>query len=114
MCSSDPHFRGDATKPNPEDFLLASISSCHMLLYLHLCAGIIVLEYQDNPKGVLSLGVNEKSRFTSVTLNPIVTVKETSMIAKANELHKEANEKCFIANSLNFPVKHYPIAQSLN
>ena len=48
--------------------------------------------------------------FTEVILNPIVVVTEQSMIEKANEWHKKANEFCFVANSVNFPVRHQPTA----
>ena len=106
--SSDPAFRGDKTKYNPEEFLVAAISSCHMLSYLHLCAvaGVVVTDYVDHATGIMVETPNGSGHFTEVTLNPIVTVTEISMIEKANELHKKANELCFIANSVNFPVGH--------
>lgn len=107
LCSSDPAFRGDGTKHNPEDFFIASLSSCHMLWYLHLCAdaGVIVVDYIDNVTGILT-EMTEGGRFTEVTLHPIITVKDESMKHKAIELHETANKKCFIANSVNFKVKH--------
>jgi organic hydroperoxide reductase OsmC/OhrA len=108
--SSDPAFLGDKTRYNPEDLLVASISSCHMLWYLHLCAeaGVIVIAYSDNAKGIMTETADGGGRFTGVTLYPAVTVKDASMIDKATELHKKANELCFIANSCNFPVYHEP------
>jgi organic hydroperoxide reductase OsmC/OhrA len=108
--SSDPAFRGDKTKHNPEELFLASLSSCHLLWYLHLCAeaGVIVTDYVDNATGIMVETVDGGGHFTEVTLNPIVTVAEKSMIEKASELHKKANELCFIANSVNFPVRHEP------
>ena len=110
LGSSDPAFRGDKTKHNPEDLLLASISSCHMLWYLHLCAvaGIIVTDYIDNATGIMIETANGGGKFTEATLNPIVTITDIAMTEKANELHKKANELCFVANSLNFPVHHKP------
>lgn len=110
LGSSDPAFRGDKTKHNPEDLLLASISSCHMLWYLHLCAmaGIIVTDYIDNATGIMIETANGGGKFTEATLNPIVTITDISMTERANELHKKANELCFVANSLNFPVYHKP------
>jgi len=107
--SSDPAFRGDKTKHNPEDLLVASLSACHMLTYLHLCAvaGVIVTDYIDTATGIMVDTPNGGGQFTEVTLNPIVTVTEQSMLDKANELHKKANELCFIANSVNFPVRHH-------
>lgn len=112
-ASSDPAFLGDKTKHNPEDLLLASLSSCHMLWYLHLCSvsGVIVLDYTDNATGILTETSNGSGHFREVTLNPVVTVQAASMIEKANELHKKANELCYIANSVNFPVHHTPMAK---
>lgn len=108
-ASSDPAFLGDPTRYNPEELLLASISSCHMLWYLHLCsdACVIVTAYSDNATG--SMEENSKGgRFVEVTLHPNVTVAEPSMEDKALALHAQANEKCFIANSCNFPIHHQP------
>ncbi|ASS49138.1 MAG: peroxiredoxin [Candidatus Fluviicola riflensis] len=108
--SSDPAFRGDKAKYNPEDLLLASIASCHMLGYLHLCseAGVIVVDYSDRATGLMEETPDGGGRFLFVTLFPAVTVTESSMVEKANELHHEANKLCFIANSLNFKVDHQP------
>lgn len=108
LGSSDPAFLGDKTKHNPEELLVASISSCHMLWYLHLCseAGVIIYDYIDNATGILIETSNGGGHFTEVTLNPIVTVMEIEMIEKATKIHHKANELCFIANSVNFPVRH--------
>ncbi len=116
LGSSDPAFRGDKTKHNPEELLVASLSSCHMLWYLHLCAeaGVIVVDYVDNATGIMMETSNGGRHFTEVTLNPIVIVTENSMVEKANELHKKANELCFIANSVNFPVLHKPTYKILD
>ena len=113
LGSSDPAFRGDKTKHNPEDLLLASVSSCHMLWYLHLCAvsGVIVTDYIDNATGIMIETSNGGGRFTEITLHPTVTITNSLMIEKANELHKKANELCFVANSLNFPVHHKPTCE---
>jgi organic hydroperoxide reductase OsmC/OhrA len=108
LCSSDPAFRGDKTRYNPEELLLASLSSCHMLWYLHLCAeaGIVVTNYTDHATGIMIETESGAGRFTEVTLNPMVTVSEKIMIDNAKEIHQKANELCFIANSVNFPVHH--------
>jgi len=110
LCSSDTPFRGDKSKHNPEDLLLSSLSSCHMLWYLHLCAdaGVIVIEYSDTATGTMIEKETGGGHFTEVTLHPIVKVSDQSMISKAIELHAKANEKCFIANSVNFKVNHQP------
>jgi len=113
LGSSDPAFRGDKTKHNPEELLIASISSCHMLWYLHLCseAAVIVTDYTDGATGLMIETSNGGGKFTEVTLNPIVTITDISMIKKANELHKKANKLCFVANSMNFPVYHVPMCK---
>lgn len=105
--SSDSAFRGDQTKYNPEEMLLASLSSCHMLWYLHLCseAGVIVTDYQDQPSGVMKEDP-QGGKFHKVVLNPVVEVKSATMIDMANHLHIKAHELCYIANSVNFPVLH--------
>ena len=109
-ASSDPAFRGDKTKHNPEELLVSSLSSCHMLWYLHLCseAGVIVIKYTDKATGTMVETDDGGGYFSEVTLHPAVVVLHESMIEKANELHHKANKLCFIANSCNFPVKHLP------
>lgn len=110
LSSSDPAFQGDNTKHNPEELFLASLSSCHMLWYLHLCAdaGVIVTSYEDKATAVMTEDPERGGFFVSATLNPVVEVGEKSMIEKANVLHEVAHKKCFIANSVNFPVNHNP------
>lgn len=113
MGSSDPLFRGDRTKYNPEELFLAALSGCHMLMYLHLCAvaGVIVVDYQDSASGHMAETPDGGGHFTEVTLYPVVTVAENSMIEKADALHHKANRLCFIANSCNFPVRHSPVTR---
>lgn len=104
--SSDPAFRGDKTKYNPEELLVSSISSCHMLWYLHLCTEnqVVVTAYVDDAKGVMEETANGSGKFVAVTLYPKVTVSDKSMLSKAEELHHQAHEMCFVANSCNFPI----------
>ena len=111
LGSSDPAFRGDKSRHNPEELLVAALSTCHMLSYLHVCvkAGIVVIDYVDHATGTMVETSNGAGRFKEVTLNPVVTITDESMIEKANALHKEASELCFIANSVNFPVRHMPV-----
>lgn len=113
-ASSDTAFMGDASKYNPEELLLAALSSCHMLWFLHLCSdnGIVVVEYTDNATGVMIETVSG-GHFTEVLLHPVVKITDKTNIEKANALHEEANKKCFIANSCNFPVKHEPTCTSI-
>lgn len=110
LGSSDPAFRGNKTRHNPEELLVSSLSACHMLWYLHLCsqAGVIVIDYIDNATGIMKETEDGGGQFTEVTLNPIVTVADKTMIEKANEIHKKTNKLCFVANSVNFPVSHKP------
>ena len=110
-ASSDPAFRGDKTRYNPEELFVASLSSCHMLWFLHLCArkGVVVTDYTDKPTGIMVETKNGGGKFREVTLNPTITVTDASMTDKIDELHRKANELCFIANSVNFPVYHKSI-----
>lgn len=109
--SADPAFRGDATGWNPEELLLAALSACHKLWYLHLCAvnGIKVLTYVDEASAVMTEG-NEKmpGHFVSARLSPRITISQDSDPNKAHALHDQAHEACFIANSVNFPVHCSP------
>lgn len=109
-ASSDSHFRGDPSRYTPEDLLVASLSGCHMLWYLHLCAvnGVIVVEYTDDAEGEMLENKDGSGQFEQVTLYPRVVVAEPSMMEKAASLHTEANKMCFIARSVNFPVHHRP------
>ena len=105
--SSDPAFRGDPSMHNPEDLLVAALSACHMLWYLHLAAarGIVVTGYRDDAGGTMREGENGQGRFTGVILRPVVTIAQGDKAAAA-ALHGEAHRNCFIANSVNFPVTH--------
>src|SRR5215470_345501 len=104
--SSDPAFRGDPSRWNPEELLVASLSTCHMLWYLHLAAeqGIVVTAYTDQPEGAMEEGPDGAGRFRRVVLRPTVTVAAGSDPERVSALHHIAHEKCFVANSVNFPV----------
>jgi organic hydroperoxide reductase OsmC/OhrA len=110
-ASSDPAFRGDTARWNPELELTAALSQCHMLWYLHLCAvaGVIVTSYTDDAHGVMTENDDGSGRFIEVVLRPRVTVAGPEVIDTATSLHTEAHAKCFIANSVNFPVRHEPV-----
>ena len=107
--SADPTFRGDPALYNPEDLLVAALAGCHMLTYLALSAraGVEVVSYEDAASGTMVL-TGEGGHFTEVTLRPRVGVAPGSDLAKARELHAAAHSYCFIANSVNFPVKNEP------
>jgi len=108
--SSDPAFLGDAARWNPEELLLASVAACHELWYLGLCAaaGVIVTAYEDRPEGTMVEEADGSGRFTAILLRPHVTLADAADEPRALALHREANAKCFIANSLNLPVGHAP------
>jgi len=108
--SSDPAFLGDPNRHNPEEQLVAALSSCHLLWYLHLCstAGIVVTEYSDEASGIMGENKDGSGQFTEVTLRPQVVIEEKEMVDKAMALHKKAHEYCFIARSVNFPVNCEP------
>lgn len=108
--SSDPAFRGDRSRWNPEQLLVASVAQCHMLWYLHLCAvnQVVVTAYTDTPTGVMAETADGGGHFTSVILRPQVTVTDPSMTSRAAALHEEAHKLCFVANSVNFPITVEP------
>ena len=115
LGSSDAAFRGDKTKHTPEDLFVSTLSTCHMLWYLHLCAvnGVVVIDYVDQATGTMEETADGSGRFTEITLNPVVIVADPSMVDKANALHHDAHKMCFISNSVNFPVTHKPSATAL-
>ncbi len=110
-ASSDPAFRGDPKRYNPEELLVASLSSCHMLWYLHLATvnDVIVVSYQDIAEGVMTEQPDGGGAFTEVVLCPEIVLAPGSDLARAHNLHRLAHAKCFIANSVNFPVRHEPV-----
>ena len=107
-CSNDPMLGGDPSKYNPEDMLIAAISSCHMLWYLHLCAmaGVTVTAYEDNPVGIGESEPDGTGRFIEAVLRPKITITANSDREKAIALHDEIHKYCFIARSVNFPVRY--------
>jgi organic hydroperoxide reductase OsmC/OhrA len=109
--SSDPTFHGDRTRYNPEQLLLAALSQCHMLSFLHVAVkhGVVVTGYTDNATGMMRLNRDGSGQFETVTLRPTVTLQDASHVGLVDELHNEANKVCFIARSVNFPVLHSPV-----
>lgn len=107
-ASADRPFRGDPAKWNPEDLLLAALSECHLLSYLHACvgAGVVVVGYHDEASGFMVEDGRGGGAFREVILRPRVTVADQSMVDAATAAHAQAHEWCFIANSVNFPVRH--------
>lgn len=110
MGSSDPAFLGDPSRYNPEELFLSSLSACHMLWYLHLCAvnKIVVTHYTDKATGIMEESKDATGKFKSVTLHPVVTITSKDLAERAATLHAEANSLCYIANSCNFKVVHDP------
>ncbi|WP_299843326.1 OsmC family protein [uncultured Roseovarius sp.] len=107
-CSNDPLLGGDPTLHNPEDLLIASLSACHMLWYLHLAsdAGIVVQSYADDPLAVGETDKTGASRFLRATLRPQITVPDGTDLALADTIHHQIHKTCFIARSVNFPVDY--------
>lgn len=108
--SSDPAFRGDVDRWNPEELLLASLAQCHMLSYLHVAVkhGVTVTSYRDDAVGVLVQTSDGGGRFSSATLRPVVTVTDGTDERLVQSLHGEAARLCFIAASVDFEVVHEP------
>lgn len=109
-ASSDSAFRGDPSRHTPEDLLVSSLSGCHMLWYLHLCAvnGVVVLRYRDEAEAEMVENEDGSGQFSKVILHPRVVVSKSSMFEKAQTLHDEAHRMCFIARSVNFSMQHNP------
>jgi len=110
LASSDPAYRGDSARWNPEELLVASLAACHKLWYLHLCAdaGVVVTAYADLADGWMAPDEDGVVRFTRVLLRPVVTIATSSDVELARSLHAEAHRRCYIANSVSFPVEHHP------
>lgn len=105
--SAAPEYRGDASLPNPEELLVAALSSCHMLTFLAICArkGIVVDRYEDDARGVLEKGANGKVQVTRVVLRPRVAFASARPDAAAlASLHHQAHEGCFISSSVKTEV----------
>ena len=109
--SADPTFHGDRERYNPEQLLLAALAQCHMLSFLHVAVkhGVVVTDYRDEALGLMTLNRDGSGQFERVTLRPHVTVADAAQVELAGQLHHEANQLCFIARSVNFPVEHEPV-----
>lgn len=111
LASSDRVFRGDASKWNPEDLLVAALSECHLLSYLHaaVTAGVVVTAYEDSASAIMAEDGLGGGSFREVVLRPVVTVADAGMCETARDAHEQAHRWCFIANSVNFPVIVEPV-----
>jgi organic hydroperoxide reductase OsmC/OhrA len=109
--SSDKSFGGDASRWNPEDLLVASASTCHMLWYLHLCAvsDVVVLDYRDEPEGLMIEEADGSGAFSRIVLRPRIKLAASSSEQRARELHHEAHRMCFIANSVKCEIATEPV-----
>lgn len=114
--SSDPAFRGDPARWNPEELLVVSLSQCHMLWFLHLAAvnQVVVTEYVDRPYGTMLEHDDGAGQFVRVVLKPEITIADPSMRDRSHKLHEEAHAKCYVARSVNFPVLHEPTVHVRN
>ncbi|GAA2873517.1 peroxiredoxin [Actinoplanes cyaneus] len=108
--SADPTFRGDPARWNPEELLLVALAQCHMLSFLHVCtaAKVVVTDYADTPHGTMTTTADGAGSFDEVVLRPRVTLADPAQAGLLDELHERAHRLCFIANSVNFPVRHEP------
>jgi organic hydroperoxide reductase OsmC/OhrA len=108
--SADPQFMGERTRWNPEELLVAALSACHQLWYLHLCsdAGVIVTAYEDRAEGLMLESAGGEGRFARVVLRPNVGISAASDAGLAAALHRKAHGLCFIARSVAFPVECEP------
>ena len=108
--SSDPHFRGDASRWNPEELLVGALAACHQLWYLHLCAvnQVTVLAYRDRASGAMAEHADGSGEFQRVLLRPDVEIAAGCDPKTAMRLHDEAARLCLLARSVSFPVEHEP------
>jgi organic hydroperoxide reductase OsmC/OhrA len=115
-ASADPVFLGDADRYNPEELLVASLSQCHMLWFLHLAAdcGVVVTGYHDQARGILAENPDGSGQFEAVELAPEVTVADRASVDVAEALHERAHELCYIAKSVTFPVNCTPTTRIAN
>jgi organic hydroperoxide reductase OsmC/OhrA len=111
--SSDPAFRGDASRYNPEELLLGALSACHMLWVLHLCAdaGIAITEYQDDAVGEMVEHGDGSGEFTRVMLRPRMKITDPARISEAIAIHDRAHQVCCLARSVNSAVEHEPVVR---
>lgn len=111
-ASADRTFHGDRDRWNPEELLLAALSQCHLLSFLHVAtaAGVIVTAYTDSPTGILTTHDDGSGQFSEATLRPHVIIADETRLGELPELHRRASQKCFIAASIAFPVRHEPTA----
>lgn len=111
QVSAAKKFKGDASLLNPEELILSSLMSCHMMSYQYVCAqaGITLLAYEDQATLTLTVAADGSGRITHATLHPTCTIAATDAIALATQLHDQAHQLCFIANSCNFPIKIKPL-----
>jgi organic hydroperoxide reductase OsmC/OhrA len=112
--SSDPAFRGDPARYNPEELLVGTLSTCHMLWVLHLCAeaGIVVTEYADDAWGEMVEHADGSGEFTRVLLRPRMRITEAARAGEAAAIHDDAHRLCFLARSMRFAVEHEPVVQT--
>jgi organic hydroperoxide reductase OsmC/OhrA len=116
LGSADPAFRGDPSRWNPEQLLVAALAQCHLLTYLWLAVqeGIVVTAYQDAPTGTMLAEPDGSGRFAEVTLRPTVTITAAADVDRAQALHDRVGDYCFIARSINFPLHHEPTTRTVD
>lgn len=115
LGSSDPAFRGDPSRYSPEELFVASLSQCHMLWFLHMAAraGVVVVGYTDRATGTMRVESAGAGQFVEVVLHPGITVDGRVSEELVARLHRQAHDHCFISRSVNFPVRHAPLATQM-
>jgi organic hydroperoxide reductase OsmC/OhrA len=104
-ASSAPEYKGDPAKADPEEMLIGALSSCHMLWFVALARAkrLSLTAYEDDAEGTM-----DGTRFTGAVLRPLVEFDDGTDAETIRELHHKAHERCFISNSVNFPVEVEP------
>lgn len=103
-------FGGHERGYSPEDLMILSLSECHCLTYLRLAQKnrLAIVRYEDRASGRLGKNANGMTQMVEVVLRPRVTVARGTDVAAAKALHERAHHHCFMANSVNFPVRNEP------
>lgn len=110
-ASAAPAFLGASERVDPEEALVAALSSCHMLTFLAMAARkrLVVDGYRDSAVGILEKNADGKLAITRVVLRPEVTFREPPAAEVVERMHHRAHEECFIANSVRTDVRVEPV-----
>lgn len=109
-ASAASQFLGKPEFVDPEEAFVASLSSCHMLTFLAICARrrMVVDSYRDDAVGYLEENEDGKLAITRVTLNPVIVFGEGGKVpneAQLQKIHHQAHHQCFLANSVKTEIR---------